>query len=165
MAADVCTSSSGVLPFIGQAVTVVGGWVVVHKLSVARDRDKARREMVAKSADTLNDQVALILLDANKYHQEVRDVGLEIKLKMSLQDASARINALSAICNNATELAYCRSAALNLKQSITGQHFEDEHTTPLIASDLQVQAIAAECMRLKQALLKLKHVQFSDRQS
>lgn len=151
---------TGFWPFLGQVTSVVCGWIVVHKLSAARDRDKARREMVAKSADLLSDQVGEIFLDGGKYHQGSRDLSLEVKLKLALQDLSNRTSALGSICDHSSELTACRCAVLSLKQAITKDHFEDEHLEPVCHNASQLQAIAAETMRLKQALLKLKHSQF-----
>lgn len=154
--------TTGFWSFLGQVITVVGGWVVVHRLSTARDRDKARREIVAKSADSLSDQVGEILLDAGKYHQNPRDVGLEVKLKLALQDLSFTTSALNLICDRTADLTACRCAVVSLRQSVTKEHFEDEHAAPLAHSAQQLQVIAAEAMRLKQALLRLKHSQFTE---
>lgn len=145
--------------FLGQAVTIISGWIVVHKLSSARDRDKARREMVVKTADSLSEAVDKLLLNARTYHMALRDVNLEVQIKMALQDASIRSGALISICNASSELAACRCGITSLKQAITSKHFEDEHTELLDANHQQLQDIAAEVLRSKQALLRLKHAQ------
>lgn len=95
--------------FLGQAITIVVGWAVVHRLTVRRDIDKARRETVAKSADSLADSVDRTLGAAIKYHTSPRSVTDELQLKTGLQDLSNRILALGAISCDEAELARCRS--------------------------------------------------------
>lgn len=151
------------LGFLGQATTIIAGWIVVHRLSSSRDRDKARRELVAKAADTLSDITDKLLISSRNYHLNPREIEQEILIKMALQDASLRTNGLGAICDSSSELASCRTALLGFKQAITSQHFEDEHTHPLDPTNSQLQNIAAEVMRVKQALLRLKHSQFPPR--
>jgi hypothetical protein len=151
--------------WLGQAVVVGFGWAVVHRLSARRDRDKARREMVAKSADTLSDAVGALLVDSRQYHLSERDSTLELKLKMTLQDLAMRVQGLSDICADEKSLAPCRAEIAYLRRSITGQHFEDEHVKPLAESDQQLESVADAAMRAKRQLLKLKHLQFPARDS
>jgi len=143
-----------------QAISIVVGWVVVHKLSAARDRDRARREMLAKAADALGDEVGKLFMSAKEYHTKVRDRGLEDALKMALQDISARTSLLSDISKDVKELGSCRSAILAMKKAITATHFEDEHDGSLEQGSQQIQSITAEGLRVKQCFLKLKHRQF-----
>ena len=159
MATEV-TAGGEFLRFISQAAVVVVSWAVVHYLSARRDRDKARREMLAKSADVLGDIADKLLASARDYHAKPRDINLEISIKMTLQDLSLRTIALSDICADSQELAACRSGLLGLKRAITGKHFEDEHTGPLADSDAQLQEVASQVLRVKLSFLKLKHRQF-----
>lgn len=159
MAAD-CSLTPNTLNLLVQAGAIVIGWIVVHKLSAARDRDKARREMLAKAADALSDDAGKLLISAKDYHTKERDKNLEDQIKMTLQDISIRTSSLTQISNDATELASCRSAILGLKKAISSTHFEDEHTEVLGSGSKQVQAIVAEALRAKQSFLKLKHRQF-----
>lgn len=160
MATEAC-STYGFWQFVGQAITIVVGWVVVHRLSITRDRDKARREIVARTTDSLSDNVDTLLIDAQSYHLSSRAQDCEIKIKMNLQDISVRLGSLTGICAHTNELVSCRSLVINLRQAITSQHFEDEHQDSLFAGNQQIQDIAAAALRLKQALLHLKHCQFS----
>ena len=155
--------SSGWVEFfkwLGQLTAVGLGWYVVHRLSAQRDRDKARREMLAKSADGLTDALLVILSDARDYHLKDRDRKLELKLKMSLQDLAMRVQGLSDICTDEKELAACRAAVAALRRAVTGLHFEDEHFNPLPDSDRQLEDIAEAVMRARRQLLRLKHLQF-----
>lgn len=59
-------------------------------------------------------------------------------------------------------LAHCRSRVIALRRSITGAHFEDEHTGPLSDGDSQYQGMAELMLDLKRVLLQVKHKQFID---
>lgn len=147
--------------WVGQAVVVVIGWVVVHKLSTARDRDKSRREMVVKSADQLIDALTTHLAAAHDYHLKKRDVPTELKLKMALQDMAIRAQGLSDVLNDEQVLAPCRAEVALVRRAVTGQHFEDEHDGAVDDNAPQLQAIADSVLRAKRAFLRLKHRQFT----
>lgn len=154
------TTGAEIIKNLVQIASIAVGWVVVHKLSAGRDRDKSRREMLAKAADGLSDEVGKLMAMARDYHTQMRDDSGGDTLKMTLQDLSARASLLSEVSNDVKELAACRSAILALKKAITANHFEDEHGTALKPGDSQLQAIAAEGLKVKQCFLKLKHKQF-----
>lgn len=160
MPAQEASSASQFLSFLGQAITIGVGWYVVHLLSARRDRDKARRDMLSKSADELADDSKKLLLLARAYHLGERAVAKETEIKMSIQDMALRTSALSQICNDDSVLSACRAGVQALRRSTTGKHFEDEHTGPLNEADDQFQSIAADALRAQQAFLKLKHLQF-----
>lgn len=146
--------------WLGQAVVVGAGWYVVHSLSAKRDQNKSRRELVAKSADAMADSLAEILRLAREYHLQRRDIGAEITLKMAIQDLSLRVNATADICEGSEQIAACRSSLIYLRRSITGQHFEDEHQSPLTLGDKQFESIADAVMTAKLQSFRLKHSQF-----
>lgn len=149
-----------------QSIQILGlilGWIIVHVLSSRRDIDKARREMISKAADGLNDDVAKIFATAKDYHTKERDVSLEDSLKMSLQDVSIRTTLLGKVCPDEMEIKACSRAVLELKKSISGDHFEDEHTGPLPTSANQIKTIVDCVLRAKRAFLELKLKQFPAR--
>lgn len=146
--------------WLGQAVVVGFGWWVIHRLTASRDRDKARREMVAKSADQISANLDTIHGDARGYHLKVRDAAVEVRIKMALQDASMHLVGLSEISKDGDTLARCRAEISALRRAITGEHFEDEHDGPLAETSQQFQRIADAFLRAKRGLLKLKHLQF-----
>ena len=146
--------------FVGQAIVIGVGWWVVHALSLRRERDKARRELVAKTTDSMGDAVTSILIECRAYHLQLRESASELRLKMSLQDLAMRAAGLSDICSNPELLSTCRSDIAGLRRAITGQHFEDEHLDPLGDGDAQLQAIAEMSLRAKRSLQRLKHNQF-----
>lgn len=158
--ANDCGISSGTVNLLVQVTAIVIGWIVVHKLSAARDRDKARREMLAKAADGLSDDVGKLLITARDYHTQARDRRIEDQIKMTLQDISIRTSTLYQISTDTKELAACRSSILSMKKAISFVHFEDEHTVPIELASPQVQSIVADALRVKQNFLKLKHCQF-----
>lgn len=160
MAAAEPSAIAEVLKFLAQAVIVGLGWFVVHRLSAQRDRDKARRELVVKSTDSLDSQVDTLFAVAKRYHLVARDVSAELQLKMMLQDLATRTVALSALCDTEANLAPCRAEIGALRRAITGQHFEDEHLHALTDEHEQLQLIAEAVMRTKRAFTRLRHSQF-----
>lgn len=159
MTSDTSTFSEA-LKTLFQVISIVIGWYVVHRLSAARDRDKARREMLAKAAEGLSDEVSKLLVSTREYHTKARDRAVEDALKMTLQDISVRTSLLSDISEDAKELGSCRSAILAMKRATTATHFEDEHDGPLDLNSQQIQSITAEGLRVRHCFLKLKHRQF-----
>ncbi|MDQ0040856.1 hypothetical protein [Variovorax boronicumulans] len=151
--------------WVAQAIVVVIGWIVVHNQAAARDRDKARREMISKSADSLADELDELLSQAREYHLKERDRALEVRIKMSLQDAAMRSAGLTIICGDDAALARCRSEIAALRRAVTGNHFEDEHAGALDETDIQFQTIADTLLRAKWGLLQLKHLQYPVKQS
>ncbi len=160
MGAESFSVGAEIFRFDGQAAIVVIGWTVVHRRSVERDRDKARREMLAKSADALGTIAGTLLISARDYHMTARSINTEIVIKMVLQDLTLQTGSLNDICSDAGELAACRSSVLALKKAVTGRHFEDEHIQPITDTTEQLQDIAGTVLRVKQCFLKLKHRQF-----
>jgi hypothetical protein len=150
-----------ILKIAVQIAAVVIGWIIVHKFSIARDRDKARREMVSKAADSLTDEITKLVSSATVYHLASRDTSKENELKTVLQDFSTRASLLSLISDDNSELAALRSSVIGLRKAITGEHFEDEHAAPLSQNSIQVQSIAEAALRAKEKLTKLKYCQFS----
>lgn len=150
------------LTFALNTATVVIGWGVVHWLSSNRDREKSRREMVAKSADALVEETNKIFVDARKYHTEQRDLALETKLKVDLQDLSNCARSLVMLSSDAALLATCRSLTRAYWKAITGGHFEDEHDGPLAQRCSQLELIAAQSLFLKQAFMNLKYQQWAN---
>lgn len=143
-----------------QIFGLVAGWIIVHRQSSKRDIDKARREMIAKTADALSDDALAIFDAAKKYHLEERDLAAENSLKMLLQDLSIKTSLLGRVCPDETELNLCRRAILELKQAITAEHFEDEHAAALPLASLQIASMVECILKTKRALLELKLKQF-----
>lgn len=143
-----------------QGIFILLGWVVVHKLSVKRDFDKARREMLVKAMDVLSDEITKIFSLARDYHTGDRDISTEQTIKMLLQDVSGRISMLSDISLDSRELSFCKDSIISLKKTITGLHFEDEHTGKLEVENQQIQAITNDALEAKKYFQQLKHRQF-----
>lgn len=151
---------SNFLKFASNAAVVVVGWWIVHVLSARRDRDKSRRELVAKSCDALISDLSALMLHARSYHLGSRDVALENTIKMSIQDIAQSISSLRDVVSNQQLLAPCQAAVRGVRGAVTGSHFEDEHDGPRQENDSLLQQMAFEILRAKRALSNLKHRQF-----
>lgn len=154
------SAEQAILGPIVQGIVVVVGWVVVHKLSAARDKDKARREIIAKSADGLMETLNEIFKKSIKYHSEKRDKSLEIEIKIILQDTVMRTVGLSDLRCEKSSLSRCLNEIKAFRKGITGNHFEDEHTEPFADNETQFQDIADAFLKAKRCFLTLKHMQF-----
>lgn len=139
---------------------LIVGWVVVHWLSSARDREKARREMISKALDGIADTLGEIHGGARSYHLHDRDRSAELQLKNSLQDFAMCLVGLAPICAERDALARCTRDAGALRRAITGEHFEDEHLGPLESGSTQLQLMAEAYLNAKRNLLQLKYAQF-----
>ena len=139
-----------------QIIFIALGWVVVHKLTTNRDNRKARIDLLSKEADAITGEILSLFELSLKYHKENRDISNENKIKMSLQDISARASMLTEICTDNQSLSACRSAILRMKRSITAEHFEDEHSAPLDDRSQQINSIAGETLKAKQTFLRFK---------
>lgn len=149
-----------IFKFLSQAVIVGFGWFVVHRLSSARDKDKLRREMLAKTADGLCEDLSKLLTLAREYHHMGRDKNNEVSIKIMLQDLSMRTSFLSDLCNDKDELRRCKAALINFKKSVSSTHFEDEHTEALELNEHLFDLMALEYSKVKATFVKLKHKQF-----
>lgn len=147
--------------FAGQVLIGVIGWLVVHKLSRDRDRDKARREMVSKSIDGLTESIDKTLIDGRAYHLKERDTELELRIKIAMQDLALRLGGLGELKCPAAQISATRSALVRFKRAATEKHFEDEHEVPLKPGEAQLELMAAEAQKTKQLLLTIKHGLFT----
>jgi hypothetical protein len=147
--------------FAAQACIVVAGWWVVNLLTVRRERDKARRELIVKNADALADAADKIFEAARKYHFAAdRDVLGEITLKISLQDFGYRTSQLQTLTGDPTSANQLATCVARVRRSITHDHFEDQHDGSLDPTSDASQEMAAAVMEVKESLQALKHQQF-----
>jgi hypothetical protein len=150
------------LRFAGQTLIVGVGWWLVNRQNVARERDKARREMVVKNADALSDAVDAIFKEAREYHTKAdRDHGLEIALKINLQTVSLRVSQLLILTGDPEAITPIELAVVRLRRAITQRHFEDEHDGALQMTSPQSQDIASGVLDVKHGLQQVKHDQFA----
>lgn len=152
-------AENGFLTWLGQAAVIAVGWYVVHKNTAQRDKEKTRRDVLVKIADTLSDDVGKILSIARDYHIKPREVSIELKLKMDLQDLAMRVSAISDIYDDQALLGLARGNVGALRRAVTGAHFEDEHTQPLSDNDRQHLLIVEAVLDLKRTLVKIKNRQ------
>lgn len=144
-----------------QALIVVLGWVVVHRLSAARDGRKLRIEVTLRTIDGLSASLNALLELSRDYHASPRDVSREIRIKVALQDFSGSLRALRRVVVSDASQTVCERCITPLRQAITGAHFEDEHDVPLPLTDELVEGIAAEISKAKNALALLRNDQLT----
>jgi hypothetical protein len=149
-----------ILKFVGQGFFVFVGWYVVNRLSITRDRDKSRREMVTKTTDSLCECVDKLFSDAREYHTKERDTAKEFHIKNGFQDLSFRIASLSKLVEEEHYHRPCIDAVIHFRQAVTKDHFEDEHIERFNGSEHQIELIAESALALKRSLVELKHIQF-----
>lgn len=154
------TAESGSGQWLVQLLGLGIGWFVVHHLSAKRDQDKARKDLIVKSVDSLYEGMNTLLADARTYHTSDRSIGSELKLKIALQDLLMRLNGLSDLGVTIDQLAPCRKSLGRARQAITGLHFEDEHEGSISENSPQVQDICDVILKTKRELLNIKHRQF-----
>jgi len=155
------TDHTAALTLLLQTVGLIVGWVFVHQLSKRRDIDKERRSLISEAAESQIETVNALLLESRRYHiGALRDQELELKIKMRLQDLAESIGALRRISQDETSLKNSINSIKNLRRSITGKHFEDEHTGSLTERDIIMETIALEALNAKRALLTLSHAQY-----
>lgn len=143
-----------------QSVFIVCGWVIVHKLTSTRDLEKSRRDIISSSIDKLCEQVNMISEHGVEYHLEDREKAKEQKLNRALKDLTIRVSSFKDLANE-NDCQQVWQQTIKYKQSITGQHFEDEHTSKLSSSNDLIENIAEQESLLKVALYNLKHTQLS----
>lgn len=151
-----CNSGYQFFQALLQIGSIFLGWWVVHHLSIKRDIDKSRRDTISSSVDKLCELVDKIVIAAHDYHSSERDSQNENFLKRSLQDLSVRASSLKDLL----DYDKCKPiwlSVVNLKRSITGQHFEDEHIGKLDKKNIQFESIAEYELELKRNLFELKH--------
>lgn len=141
-------------------IPLVIGWGVVHFLSAKRDKDKARKEMITKAADSLVDSATQVFATAQRYHTNERKVEDEQRLKIELQDMSIRTLQLSSVIDTQSNIKLCSTSIADLRRAITGRHFDDEHEVALDVSAPQISEIADAYLRVKRAFFSLKISQF-----
>lgn len=151
-------ASSG-LGIYGPAAIIVG-WYVVHRLAIARERDKFRREAIAREVMDLCASTSDLLSKSITYHCSDRDAVHERALAALFDRLALRIQHLPTrdgpIGNSAAV-----SAAIIFKQAATGIHFADEHEGPLAPADEIVANIQLAAYSLEQGLLQIRSTTFA----
>jgi hypothetical protein len=141
-------------------IMIIIGWSVVNKLTVKREKEKSRRELIAKAVDDLCLSVDKLFEYANNYHSSIRDNKLEMQIKIAQNDLSLHLSSLMQITHDTVSLANCLTAVIKLRQAISGNHFEDEHLGPTNNGRIH-EGIAEASLAMKRCLFKLKYSQLS----
>lgn len=160
MANQTCPYWLELLKVAFPALLVIVGWIVVNSLTIKREKEKSRREMIAKSADELCVAVDKLFEYSNEYHSSERNKKLEDKIKITQSDISLRVSSLLQITDDKINLTNCLSCVVKLRQTVSGKHFEDEHSGSI--GDGQIfEDIAEATLAMKRCLVELKHSPFS----
>lgn len=141
-------------------VAAIIGWYVVHRLAIAREREKFRREAVAKEAIEICTLTSVLLDKSITYHCGIRDEILERELKSLFDRLSLRIQHLPTVRDTIRNVP-ATSAAIMFKQAVTGIHFEDEHEELLAPSDAIVAGIQIAAYKLEEELLGIRATAFN----
>ena len=155
MIANSCAYWFEVARIILPALLIIIGWVIVHILSSKRDVSNSKREIISKTADDFCEVVDSLLIKANQYHSQPRNATLEIEIKITLSDLSLRISSLVPITKKQQTLSSCLQSVVSLRQAITREHFEDEHTSPIRDGAIS-EKIADAVLEMKRHLMQLK---------
>lgn len=129
------------------AILVITGWVIVNKLQANRERRKQIRDQVAN----LREQLAEIENIAISYHTKDRDNSLERELITKLGRFEKSCSSLTKYGGNGwlfsamnrKHLVVNAEAIQKLRQSMTLEHFYDEHLSAVTQDHEIVQGIQA----------------------
>ncbi|KAB1444178.1 hypothetical protein [Bordetella bronchiseptica] len=141
-------------------VAAIVGWYVVHRLSIARERDKFRRETIAKESVELCAMASTILEKSIDYHCTERNEVAERELKSLFDRLTLRIQHLPTMNDVVRNTAATHSAIL-FKQASTGIHFEDEHEGPLLTGDNVIASVQIAAFNLEAELLSIRSTTFA----
>jgi predicted hydrolase (HD superfamily) len=142
-------------------VLIVVGWITVHLMTSKRDKDKLRRELIIKAADTINEQISKMIATSIQYHTNKREAKSEIEINISLKDISSQLHLINEATNPKRDGVQSSRLHKNFKQAITAKHFEDEHIEPLEANGMQLSEVAALGLELKAYFSEIKYAQFA----
>lgn len=146
-----------IIKIVIPSTLVIVGWIIVNQLTIVRENERLRREIVTDSVDVLINLVDKILVDAYKYHTtNSRDLSLEKMLKIKLQDFGERLAGLEKIAPG-SQLQRCTPAMIKLRQAITKTHFEDGYDGACEENSPILEGIAEACLGIKRCLVELKH--------
>jgi hypothetical protein len=146
--------------FLANSVVIGIGWTVVHHLSRQRDLDKSRRELIVRCAEGIHAAASQLLLKAIQYHASSRDPAVEREIVTAMQDIAQRLAAVSNIVADKDTQSRCMKRMIEVRKSITGVHFEDEHSGALSAADPEFQRMAQGVADFKRSLLDLQYSQY-----
>jgi hypothetical protein len=144
------------LRFFGQAVVVIVGWAVVHWLSGRRARQEAQRKLLIEECGVLIAAVEKNFFEAFAYHTEMRISSRESKLNLALTDITERVGLIMQI-TNANSVRSLASKVIELKQSCTLSHFEDEHSDAISSTDPIIRNLERSSIEMRHALAKLRY--------
>lgn len=141
---------------IAGACIAILGWYVSHTLTARRERDRFRREILSKELDVAMSLVKEILEMAFDYHSNNRCVSRERKIIIAFNRLTYRAQSLPLTDLHDSSKQDLAEFIISFKISITGNHFEDEHTYPLKADDAMLSEFQHHAAQLEHSILKIR---------
>lgn len=136
------------LKALGPTLATVVGWYQVHKLTSERDVKSEKRKRAIDRCDKLIEECIRIRERATKYHTADRDHALELELKANFADLGLGLPFLSGLGIKEDSVRECTLHVVAFKRSVQAKHFEEAHTSPLLASDIILLDIAGSASGL-----------------
>ncbi|MDH4867954.1 hypothetical protein SBO82_13375 [Alcaligenes nematophilus] len=139
------------------AVVAIIGWIVSHLLTVRRERDKVRRDMLTKDIDFALDLTRITLEMVLDYHTSERSKQSERKILIQFDRLGDRIVNLP--LSKSTEIGReeLSNLMIDFKRAATGMHFQEEHDWKLSGSSDQLAFCQHNAARLESGLLRIRH--------
>lgn len=138
------------------ALVIIFGWWIVHILSSRRDSEKMKKESSIKVIDEAVKMLEEISLLGIKYHTTERNEIEEFDLKSKIQNFSRFIYTIEKFIGKENSILQCTTNIKKLRQAITSQHFEDEHTDKLNCSNIILNEVADIHLTFRQTLIEAK---------
>lgn len=139
-------------------VTATLGWWAVHALTLRRDREKFRLESLKADLGDIGSIIGDLIELSSGYHCSYRDIAKERSTLSLLTKLPLRIQSMPVAPNEAKEKENLLMLFNSLKRAITGSHFDDEHSGPLLPSSEQLSEIHRTALELEMAVLSLRNL-------
>lgn len=140
---------------IGVLIAVTG-WGVSHILTVRRDGDRFRREVLGKEVDMILAMVANTFDMALEYHTQDRNICLERKILIAIDRLSHRVQNLPLTRLDQEQKSRAVERIIDYKIAITGKHFEGDHDGPIEGESNQLALCQFRAAELESTILELR---------
>lgn len=139
------------------AIVAIIGWIVSHLLTVRRERDKVRRDMLTKDIDFTLDLTRITLEMVLDYHTSERSTQSERKILIQFERLGDRIISLPLSKPTQIDKDELSNLLIDFKRAATEAHFQEEHDWKLSGSSEQLALCQYNAARLENGLLRIRH--------